>query len=108
MINWSQGLFGFVAHLPALVEAFVPYKIGLDTLEKDSTPPQTPPDWDQDLSIDSLLSAYRRGLSPVTVMEQVYKNIESYSKKDPAVRFDFFNYLCYSQQLYILFFIHVH
>lgn len=84
VIPWSQGLFGFVGGLDGFVKALSPY---CNALPKNSTmtPPATPPEWDGDLSLDSLRSAYRSGLSPVTVVQQLYKKIEAYAKIDPAV-----------------------
>jgi len=82
MINWSQGLFGFVASLDPVLEA-------LSALSKpavdDTTPPHTPKPWDGKLDIMSLQEAYRQGLSPITVAEAVYDRIEKYQKVDPAV-----------------------
>lgn len=82
MINWSQGLFGFVASLQPVLKALDPFKkpnLGV------STPPQTPKAWDGRLDIASLQEAYREGLSPVTVVDAVYTRIEKYQKLDPAV-----------------------
>lgn len=84
VIPWSQGLFGFVGGLDGFAEALTPYcrnspvTVGL-------TPPPTPLEWDGDLSIGSLASAYQKGLSPVTVVEKLYEKIEAYGKIDPAV-----------------------
>ena len=84
MIYWSQGLFGFIAPLQPLLEVLNPYVTrsgaGLDT-----TPPQTPPGFDGDLSIEGLQKAYRAGLSPLTVAENVLDRIEKYEKVDSAV-----------------------
>ena len=84
MIHWSQGLFGFTASLRPLLEVLNPYMIksGEDV---HTTPPQTPPAFDGDLSIDGLQKAYRAGLSPVMVAESVLDRIEKYEKVDPAV-----------------------
>lgn len=83
MISWSQGLFGFVAELPPLVDALTPLfpraHAGIDS------PPMTPPVWDGKLDMVSLREAYQNGLSVVTVAEKVYQRIEEYKKKDPAV-----------------------
>ncbi|KAH7927087.1 amidase signature enzyme [Leucogyrophana mollusca] len=78
MLHWSQGLFGFVSHLQPLADALLPFQI---QPELDS-PPST---WDGDLSLDALAAGYRRGLPPVTVMEQVYERVEAYQRVDPAV-----------------------
>lgn len=86
MIHWSQGLFGFVAGLHALCDAVEPYLTKTDSIS--STPPQTPPIWDGDLRIPSLRGAYRSGLSPVSVVEALYKTIESYEKENPGVWID--------------------
>ncbi|KAI9680128.1 MAG: hypothetical protein M1817_005145 [Caeruleum heppii] len=39
----------------------------------------------QDLAIEALSAAYRDGLSPVSVIRQVYDDIEAYQARDPAV-----------------------
>ena len=41
--------------------------------------------WDGSLSIASLTTAYRQGLSPVTVIETIFDRIESYSDIQPSV-----------------------
>ena len=84
MIHWSQGLFGFVANLEPLLECLAPY-VSTPIAANGTTPPQTPPVFDGDLSISSLQKAYRNGLSPVTVMQVVLERIEKYSAIDPAV-----------------------
>lgn len=82
MLYWSQGLFGFVASLQPLIDALEPFAApAIATL----TPPQTPQHWDGDLRISSLQAAYRSGLSPVTVVETLYKTIESYLKENEGV-----------------------
>lgn len=82
MINWSQGLFGFVASLEPVLNALAPFaKPVLDV----STPPQTPKAWDGRLDIASLKKAYGEGLSPVTVADAIYDRIEKYKKVDSAV-----------------------
>src|SRR6266481_3275285 len=83
MIHWSQGLFGFVASLQPLLDVLAP--LGDNRSLSHSTPPQTPPDFDGDLSISSLQKAYKNGLSPVTLVEFLYNKIEAYKKVDPAV-----------------------
>lgn len=83
MIHWSQGLFGFIASLQPLLDALAPL---VDSRgHAQSTPPQTPPGFDGDLSISSLQKAYKNGLSPVTLVETLYNKIEAYQKIDPAV-----------------------
>lgn len=82
MLSWSQGLFGFVAGLGAVLEALAP--LAKPTLGID-TPPQTPKAWDGQLDITSLHKAYREGVSPITVAEAVYDRIEKYQTIDPAV-----------------------
>ena len=84
MIHWSQGLFGFVANLEPLLKGLAPYVSTLIAAD-GTTPPQTPPRFDGDLSISSLQRAYRNGLSPMTVMQVVMNNIEEYCAIDPAV-----------------------
>lgn len=83
MIHWSQGLFGFVATLTSFKAAISPH-LTTPTLISQ-TPPQTPPEWDGDLRIPNLSSAYKAGLSPVTVIETLYKRIESYAQKNEAI-----------------------
>ena len=84
MIHWSQGLFGFVANLDPLLKCLAPY-VSTPVAATGTTPPQTPPEFDGDLSISSLQKAYRNGLSPMTVMQAVLERIEKYSAIDPAV-----------------------
>ncbi|KAF2263694.1 amidase signature enzyme [Lojkania enalia] len=82
MIHWSQGLFGFISTLQPLLDVLTPLynaSTGADT------PPQTPRDFDGDLTISSLQKAYKDGLSPVTLVETIYNKIETYQKVDPAV-----------------------
>jgi len=84
VIPWSQGLFGFVGGLDVYIKALTPYCH--NSSERSLlTPPSTPPDWDGDLSVAGLAAAYRRGLSPITVVEKLYEKIEAYAKRDPAV-----------------------
>ncbi|CAO2647809.1 Nn.00g087310.m01.CDS01 [Neocucurbitaria sp. VM-36] len=83
MIHWSQGLFGFIGSLQPLLDVLAPLSNG--TLEVGSTPPQTPPVFDGDLTISSLQRAYKNGLSPVTVVDALYDKIEAYKSIDPAV-----------------------
>ena len=86
LIPWSQGLFGFVGGLTGYVDALTPYGDNLaPTSGANPTPPDTPPVWDGDLSVSGLRAAYRNGLSPVTVVETLYKKIQKYQKVDPAV-----------------------
>ena len=82
MIHWSEGLFGFIASLQPLLETLAPFA----QLHTPSiTPPQTPPEFNGDLSISGLQRSYRSGLSPVTVVEVVHSRIEVYKRTDPAV-----------------------
>ncbi|KAF2791930.1 amidase signature enzyme [Melanomma pulvis-pyrius CBS 109.77] len=83
MIHWSQGLFGFVSSLQPLLDVLATLSISSKSTE--STPPQTPPDFDGDLTIPSLQRAYKNGLSPVTLVEELYKKIDAYKMIDPAV-----------------------
>jgi allophanate hydrolase len=82
MIHWSQGLFGFVSSLQPLTDAMELY---LPPAASSLTPPLTPVEWDGDLRIPSLQAAYRAGLSPVTVIESLYKAIEAYQKDNDGV-----------------------
>lgn len=84
MINWSQGLFGFVGELQLLLDALLPFKQPHFS-PASTTAPQTPPYWDGSLHIASLQAAYRNGLSPISVVEALYDRIEKYRKIDPAV-----------------------
>ena len=84
MIHWSQGLFGFVANLEPLLKCLAPF-VSTPIAVNGTTPPQTPPVFDGELSISSLQKAYRNGLSPMTVMQVVLERIEKYSAIDPAV-----------------------
>lgn len=82
MINWSQGLFGFVASLEPVLQALEPFTKPVAAI---NTPPRTPEAWNGKLDIRSLQQAYRDGLSPITVAEAMYDRIEKYQKVDPAV-----------------------
>ncbi|KAH7088483.1 amidase signature domain-containing protein [Paraphoma chrysanthemicola] len=83
MIHWSQGLFGFIGCLQPLLDVLKP--LCTTSTEGGSTPPQTPPAFDGDLTIPSLQRAYKNGLSPVTVIEAIYDKIDAYHKIDAAV-----------------------
>lgn len=82
MIHWSQGLFGFVGSLVALTEAVEPH---LPPAITSITPPQTPMEWDGDVRIPNLRAAYRAGLSPITVVESLFKRIEAYQQENDGV-----------------------
>jgi allophanate hydrolase len=83
MIHWSQGLFGFIGSLQPLLEVLAP--LSRTRSQVETTPPQTPPVFDGNLSITSLRQAYKNGLSPLAVVEAVYDKIEAYKVVDPAV-----------------------
>jgi allophanate hydrolase len=83
MIHWSQGLFGFIGRLQPLLDVLAP--LSGTTSEVESTPPQAPPVFNGDLSIMSLRQAYKRGFSPVAVIEAIYDRIEAYKVIDPAI-----------------------
>jgi allophanate hydrolase len=85
MIYWSQGLFGFVSKLQPLVDALEPLVNPLGNAPGSVTPPQTPSTWDGDLRIPSLLSSYRKGISPVAVVSALYKSIEAYASENTGV-----------------------
>lgn len=85
MLHWSQGLFGFVGALSGFSDTLSPYQIYPTAAQSSSTPPQSPPTWDGDVTISGLTAAYRKGLSPIEVMESLYKKIRDYEKIDPAV-----------------------
>lgn len=84
MIHWSQGLFGFVANLEPILNCLSPHT-SAPLASRGTTPPQTPPVFNGDLSITALQRSYREGVSPVTVLEAVLGRMEKYSKVDPAV-----------------------
>lgn len=83
MIHWSQGLFGYIGSLQPLLNALAP--LSSKTFDASSTPPQTPPMFDGNLTISALRRAYKNGLSPVSVIEAIYDKIEAYKEIDPAV-----------------------
>ncbi|KAI9893976.1 MAG: hypothetical protein M1814_004746 [Vezdaea aestivalis] len=83
MLQWSQGLFGFVAGIQPFVDILRP--ISRSQTVKMTTPPLTPPLWDGDLRISSLLASYRAGLSLVTMLDALYDRIKKYETADPAV-----------------------
>ncbi|KAH7077932.1 amidase signature domain-containing protein [Paraphoma chrysanthemicola] len=83
MIHWSQGLFGFIGGLQPLLDVLKP--LCTTSPKGGSTPPQTPPAFDGDLTIPSLQQAYKNGLSPVAVIEAIYDKIDAYHKIDAAV-----------------------
>ncbi|KAF7552005.1 hypothetical protein G7Z17_g4614 [Cylindrodendrum hubeiense] len=58
---------------------------GFECWGSPNSPPQTPPDWDGDLRIESLQRSYKAGVSPMTVVEALYRKIEAYKEVDPAV-----------------------
>lgn len=82
MINWSQGLFGFVASLQPVLEALKSFAKPETAI---NTPPRTPAAWDGKIDIESLQRSYREGLSPITVAEAMYDRIEKYKEVDQAV-----------------------
>jgi Asp-tRNA(Asn)/Glu-tRNA(Gln) amidotransferase A subunit family amidase len=82
MLYWSQGLFSFVSTLQPVVDALEPY---CPPAIESVTPPSTPGTWDGDLRIPSLQAGYKSGLSPVTVIESLYKTIEAYAGVDEGV-----------------------
>jgi allophanate hydrolase len=83
MIYWSQGLFGFIGSLQPLLKVLA--SLSHTISQVGTTPPQTPPVFDGDLSITSLRRAYKNGISPFAVVEAVYDKIEAYKDVDPAV-----------------------
>ncbi|KAF2033589.1 amidase signature enzyme [Setomelanomma holmii] len=83
MIHWSQGLFGFIGTLQPLLAVLAP--LCTRSIEGESTPPQTPPAFDGNLTLAGLQQAYRNGLSPVSVVEAIYDKIDAYHKIDSAV-----------------------
>jgi len=84
MIHWSQGLFGFIGSLQPLLDALAPLSTR-SSKAGSTTPPQTPPAFDGDLTIPSLQRAYKNGLSPVSVVEALYDKIDAYKKVNSAV-----------------------
>lgn len=76
MINCSQGLFGFVVtSLEAIKEQLINRPI-------NST--QTPLVWDGSLTLTSLRKSYNAGLSPVTVVTDIYKRIHHHRLTAPS------------------------
>ncbi|KAL8837683.1 MAG: hypothetical protein Q9170_002444 [Blastenia crenularia] len=84
MISWSEGLFGFIASLKPLLETLAPLASNAVSTG-NTTPPQTPPAFDGNLRISSLQDSYRKGLSPVIMLESLLDRIEKYRKIDAAV-----------------------
>lgn len=84
MIHWSEGLFGFVASLQPLLNTLESFT-RLSAPVGDNASAHPLPNFDGDLSIPSLQKAYRRGLSPVDVIETVFDRIKKYKEVDPAV-----------------------
>ena len=84
MIHWSDGLFGFVASLQALLNTLNSFTRS-PALVGDKPSAQTPATFDGDLSILSLQKAYRNGIPPVAMIEVVYERIEKYKEVDPSV-----------------------
>jgi nicotinamidase-related amidase len=82
MIYWSQGLFGFVADLQPLLDVLSPWQTQSNGV---STPPQTPPAWDGKLGIAQLQASYKKGLSPLEMVNGLFQRIEKYDKIDAAV-----------------------
>ena len=84
VIYWSEGLFGFIASLQPLLEVLAPYTRDSTSIGT-SAQPQIPPTFNGDLTISGLQRAYRKGLSPVTMLEVLFGRIEKYEQVDPAV-----------------------
>jgi nicotinamidase-related amidase len=82
MIYWSQGLFGFVADLQPLLDVLSPWQTQSNGV---STPPQTPPAWDGKLGIAQLQASYKKGLSPLEMVNGLFQRVEKYDKIDAAV-----------------------
>lgn len=82
MLYWSQGLFSFVSTLQPVIDALEPY---CSPVVDSTTPPSTPATWDGNLRIPNLQAAYKSGLSPVTIIETLYKSIEAYALVDKGV-----------------------
>ncbi|KAJ4304979.1 hypothetical protein N0V90_000507 [Kalmusia sp. IMI 367209] len=78
MIHWSQGLFGFIAHLQPFLDVLQPLATETELSEPLAV-------LKGQLTISVLQRAYRDGLSPVTVVETIYDRIEAYQLIDPAV-----------------------
>ena len=78
IIHWSEGLFGFVAELDPLLEAFAPKIAEMEAKQEASS-------FNGDLGLSNLQKAYCKGLSPNSVIEDILTRIEKYSKIDPAV-----------------------
>jgi allophanate hydrolase len=85
MLHWSQGLFSFVGSLSGFVDSLSSYQKLPHLVDDGTSPPQTPPGWDGDLTLNALAEAYRQGLSPLTLLEELYEKIRKYQEIDPAV-----------------------
>jgi allophanate hydrolase len=83
MIHWSQGLFGFIGSLQPLLDVLAP--LSTRRAGAESIAPLSPAVFNGDLTISSLQQAYKRGLSPVAVIEAIYDKIEAYKTFDSAV-----------------------
>ncbi|KAI9848271.1 MAG: hypothetical protein M1837_000535 [Sclerophora amabilis] len=94
MDTFDGGLYGFVTGVGSFAE--MEYLLSASRLPKmvqashehvlvasPGSPPT--PEWDGDLSVRSLATKYRHGLSVVTVVEKMFDRIERYRETDDAV-----------------------
>lgn len=81
MISAFDGLFGFTASSQELLDA------ARAASDPTLSPPLTPPEWDGvSLDIPTLTSMFQRQIvTPVRMVETIYKRIDAYSKQDPSV-----------------------
>jgi allophanate hydrolase len=82
MISAFDGLFGFTAASDELLDCARRWRqLNLPT------PPATPPIWDgESLDLGTLSSMYKsRALTPMQMVESVYRRIDEYSKHDPSI-----------------------
>lgn len=81
MIHWSQGLFGFVADLAPLLAALEAHT---PKPAPSATPPSTPLGWDGSLTLPALRASYAAGLSPLTVLSELYTRIHTHLLAHPS------------------------
>lgn len=84
MIEWSQGLFGFVSSFNHLLAETNKYKSSSLTPKLANSPPPTPTGWDGSLTLSSLRASYTAGLSPVIVITELYNKIHTHLSTTPS------------------------
>ncbi|KAJ9303219.1 hypothetical protein DTO271G3_593 [Paecilomyces variotii] len=76
MIHFSEGLFGFVSSSKPLLLALSP----LSARHRSKVP-----QWTGSMDMEVLKQAYAAGLSPVTVVQEVLRRIESDNAEHPSI-----------------------